>query len=278
MFNVFICSPGYYALSLPTGVTLMFPFGAGLGVAGFWCGQLLAQTVLALLLLIYQFCAINWDKEVTMASQRISSSTPTKTYGATASSSVGPEAGVKKADDEAPRKAKRGVAGGTERRTTKEVGEEHGVRDDGGEGVTASTFCLATPSNSLSQVTPDATLEAAPADPQRRRRDSEDASDSRERRDRESSKGGDEKGSEERRKQKRREICRRVTFIVVFTGIFIGVGIVVQIEFPIGHVPPSRVIHLEPNSTVFPPASNVTVAPNVRESYLFSDKFIVLRP
>ena len=270
-------------MSLPTGVTLMFPFGAGLGVAGFWCGQLLAQTVLALLLLIYQFCAINWDKEVTMATQRISSPTPTKTYGATACSSVGPEAGVKKADDEAPRKVKRVVAGGTARRTTdtdprskQEVGEEHG----GGEGVTASTFCLATPSNSLSRVTPDATLEAAPADSQRRRRDSEDASGSGECRDRENSNGGGEQGSEERRKQRRREICRKVTFIVVFTGIFIGVGIVLQIEFPIGNVPPSHVIHLEPNSnsTEFPPASNVPVAPNVRESYIFPSKFIVLRP
>ena len=58
-------------MSLPVGVCLMFPFGAGLGVAGFWSAQLLAQTFLSLLLLIFQFCVINWDQEVDKARKRI---------------------------------------------------------------------------------------------------------------------------------------------------------------------------------------------------------------
>jgi len=63
---------GYYVLSLPVGISLSYKWGAGLGVMGFWLGLLLAQTVISLLLLFYQFFVINWDKEVDLAKQRLS--------------------------------------------------------------------------------------------------------------------------------------------------------------------------------------------------------------
>ena len=61
---------GYYIIVLPVAVGLMFPFGADLGVMGFWWAQLMAQSVLALLLLIYQLCIINWNEEIDNAKER----------------------------------------------------------------------------------------------------------------------------------------------------------------------------------------------------------------
>ena len=62
---------GYYVIAVPVGVGLMFPFGANLGVFGFWSAQLIAETFLSLLLLTFQFCLINWEEEVDKARERI---------------------------------------------------------------------------------------------------------------------------------------------------------------------------------------------------------------
>ena len=58
-------------IAVPVGVGLMFPFGANLGVFGFWSAQLIAETFLSLLLLTFQFCLINWEEEVDKARDRI---------------------------------------------------------------------------------------------------------------------------------------------------------------------------------------------------------------
>ena len=76
-------SSGYYTISLPVGLVLMFDWGAGMGVVGIWIGQLLAQALQSLAFFIYVFCFLDWNEEVEKAAmrQKLASNRPFSEYG-----------------------------------------------------------------------------------------------------------------------------------------------------------------------------------------------------
>ena len=93
-------SSGYYTISLPVGLVLMFDWGAGMGVVGIWIGQLLAQALQSLAFFIYVFCFLDWNEEVEKAAmrQKLASNRPFPEYGCGEAEGVSAEDGRSEVD------------------------------------------------------------------------------------------------------------------------------------------------------------------------------------
>lgn len=246
---------GYYLLSLPVGISLTFKWGAGLGVTGFWLGQFLAQTILSLLLLSYQFCVIDWVKEVDLASRRLAAQKldSSSRIGETALDGGGESGSLTRlwASREEGEEEE-------EEDAEEDTGEEDDVEEDAdremveilrgdamelvstaaaNDATEAGDAAAGTASDASAITAGDATAVAANEaadsfDPPHQPLLSSSLGSSRTKSEKRKKVGKRKKGRgrrKERKRNLRREICWRIISIVAFIVFFLGSGLVARL-------------------------------------------------
>jgi MATE family multidrug resistance protein len=70
LFGAITNFTGYYIVGLPAGICLMMGWGVGLGVPGYWWGQVIGLTIQSTIFMIYLTCKLDWTKAAELAVKR----------------------------------------------------------------------------------------------------------------------------------------------------------------------------------------------------------------